>query len=352
MKKISVLRKSKAYKIYNELCSRLDNNIYSKHLPMPAASAIAAEFGVSVGTANQALRLLADENRVIRKIGSGTYPAKFIKQPRIACLLQDMLVSQSLDNWSSHWIVTQQIMQTLQKANCTFKVFSYLDLLQNYFSPRLLNEFDALIADSAFSDDNSRKMIFEFKGPRFVIGNVFPDCNPGCQIVPDFTPALVELLQQARYAGVKKLLFHLHREQFQTVFKNAALLANYNPEDYEIMPLCQCNLMSAYRQGQLLEASREIFHICSSDTLAAGFYQAFIDRGLQPGEFAVSGSGNNEEFGFLPLNGKHLTTISSKQEIYTQKIVDILFESLKSGCIPQDIVRLTTQLVKRDSTFF
>ena len=90
MKKISVLRKSKAYKIYNELCSRLDNNIYSKHLPMPAASAIAAEFGVSVGTANQALRLLADENRVIRKIGSGTYPAKFIKQPRIACLLQDM----------------------------------------------------------------------------------------------------------------------------------------------------------------------------------------------------------------------------------------------------------------------
>lgn len=352
MSNTTVQRKSKAYKIYAELLRRLDLNLYSRHAPMPGISVLAGEFGVTAGTADRALRMLAADGRVVRKVGSGTYPVRFIKQPRIACLLPDKPVSNPVDHWSHSWICTQSIIERLQRANCNFKVFSYCDLLQSYFSPRLLNDFDVLIAERSFCDDNSRKMLYEFKGTGILVGGTFPICAPVCQLVPDFLSALTEILKKARRAGVKKLVFHFHNPEFQKEFLTAAMLADWERADCLFMPQMNCNLLDAYRRGQCLEASRELFHVCSADTMAAGIYQALIDRGLHPGEFAVSGCGNNEEYGFLPLNGKHLTSMDRDYGTYASTLIDLMFARLKSGDTAPNIIKVPMFPVFRDSTFF
>ena len=352
MTKTSVQRKCKAYKIYTQLLERLENNFYSVHTPIPAVSVLAEEFGVSVGTADHALQLLAAEGKVIRKIGSGTYPAQFVRRPRIACFLTDMPTKNQLDNWSHCWIYTQTVIKILQKMDCEFKVFSYCDLLQAHFSPRFLKNFDILITGKGFCDDNSRKMIYDFKGNIFLVDEIFPVCTSACQVIPDFVPAISELLKKARNADVKKLCFYYHKKEYKEIFDTALLITDWDKVQCEFIPLNRCSMLDAYRIGQNIQADRSILYICSADIIAAGFYQAFIDRGLSPGEFAISGVGNNEDFGFLPFEGKHLTTISIDTSADIYKMIQLLFESLKSGSKIAHLFRAPVSVVYRDSTFF
>ena len=352
MTKTSVQRKCKAYKIYTQLLERLENNFYSIHTPIPAASVLAKEFGVSVGTADHALQMLAAEGKVVRKIGSGTYPVQFVRRPRIACFLTDMPTKNQLDNWSHSWIYTQTVIKILQKLDCEFKVFSYCDLLQAHFSPRFLKNFDILITSKGFCDDNSRKMIYDFKGNIFLVDEIFPVCTSACQVIPDFVPAISELLKKARNANIKEICFYYHKNEYKEIFDTALLIADWNKVQCEFIPLNRCSMLDAYRLGQNIQADRSVLYICSADIIAAGLYQAFVDRGLFPGEFAISGVGNNEEFGFLPFEGKHLTSIPIDTSADIYKMIKLLFESLKNGSKIAHLFRTEVSVIYRDSTFF
>ena len=71
--KTAVQRKSKSYYIANELMQRLKNGDLADNSQLPSAREIAEEFSVAVRTADAALRLLAADGKVVRKIGSGTF---------------------------------------------------------------------------------------------------------------------------------------------------------------------------------------------------------------------------------------------------------------------------------------
>ena len=146
-------------------------------------------------------------------------------------------------------------------------------------------------------------------------------------------------------------MFHYDNISFDDCYHTAATITGWEKSECEFIR-CKTNLLEAYRIGQSLTANREIFYVCDSDVLAAGFYRAFLDRGLKPGDFAVSGNGNNEDYGFLPLGEKHLTSVDMQRKEQMKMLLPQLLERVRNHNNTPDIIRISTKLVKRDSTFF
>ena len=346
-------RKSKSYYIACELAERLKNGSLHVGKQLPSAREVAQEFNVAVRTADHALRLLAAEGKVVRKTGSGTFAVQSHKKIRIACLLTNYGTEHfQHEHWTAGTIYTQAILEELKAcSDCEYDIITYYDLQRNNFSSRFFHKYDCMIADRGFSDHNARQMIGEFGKPGFFIGSSTFYHDPLCQFLPDYMTVLPDMLRKARLAGIKKLVFHYDNISFDDCYRTAAMIAGWLPEECEFIR-CKTNLLDAYRTGQTLAASREIFYVCDSDVLAAGFYRAFLDRGLQPGDFAVSGNGNNEDYGFLPLGDKHLTSVDIMRKEQMKMILPQLLERVRSHNTSPDIIRIPTKLIKRDSTFF
>ena len=66
-------------------------------------------------------------------------------------------------------------------------------------------------------------------------------------------------------------------------------------------------------------------YICEVDLTAFGFYQAFVDRGFQVGDFNITGIGNLEGRGHLPLGEECITTLGNDIQHRVQRIADVLF---------------------------
>ena len=349
----AVQRKSKSYYIACELAQRLENGTLPNSGQLPSAREVAGEFNVAVRTADHALRLLAAGGKVVRKAGSGTFAIHSHKKIRIACLLTPFDSNFfHQDHWSAGPIYINAILAELDKCtDCEYDIISYYDLQRNNFSARFFHKYDAIIADRGFSDHNTRQMIGECGKPGFFIGSSSFYHDPMCQFLPDYMTTLPDMLRKARMAGIKKLVFHYDNISFNDCYHTAAILAGWQKNECEFIR-CKTNLMEAYRIGQSLPGNREIFYVCDSDVLAAGFYRAFLDRGMKPGEFAVSGNGNNEDYGFLPLGEKHLTSIDLLRKEQMKMLLPQLLERVRNHNNTPDIIRTPTKLIKRDSTFF
>ena len=351
--KSAMQRKSKSFYIANILAERLEKGELAVNSQLPSAREIAEEFSVAVRTADSALRLLAADGKVVRKIGSGTFAVHFHKKLRIAFLTNSYnndILQQT--HWTAAPIYTTALIEELNNCSwCEYDIITYYDLQRNNFSSRFLNKYDGIIAERGFSDVNSRRLIGESGKPGFFIGSSTFYHDPLCQFLPDYMSSLPELLSSARMHGVKKCVFHFDNMFFSDCYRTAATIAGWQLEECEFIR-CKTNLMEAYRTGQKLPANKEIFYVCDSDVLAAGFYRAFLDRGLKPGEFAVSGNGNNEAYGFMPLNEPHLTSVEFKRREQMKMLLPLLQERIRSNNCSPDIIRVETKLVRRDSTFF
>ena len=346
-------RRSKSYYIASELTRRLESGELSGTGQLPSARKVAVEFNVAMRTADRALGLLAAAGKVVRKAGSGTFAVNAHKKIRIACLLSTYGAGfQHQDHWSAGPIYTKAILEELDKrTDCEYDVITHYDLQRNNFSVRYFQKYDCIIADRGFSDSNTRQVIGEAGKPGFFIGSSTFYHDPLCQFLPDYMTSLPELLRKARMAGIKKLVFHYDNISFDDCYHTAATITGWEKSECEFIR-CKTNLLEAYRIGQSLTANREIFYVCDSDVLAAGFYRAFLDRGLKPGDFAVSGNGNNEDYGFLPLGEKHLTSVDMQRKEQMKMLLPQLLERVRNHNSTPDIIRISTKLVKRDSTFF
>lgn len=349
----AVQRKSKSYYIACELAKQLENGQLASSGQLPSAREVAEKYKVAIRTADHALRLLAAEGKVVRKAGSGTFAVHSHKKIRVGCLLSNYSLEHlQQEHWTAGPIYTSAILEELHKcSDCEYDIITYYDLQRNNFSSRFFHKYDCIIADRGFSDHNTRQMLGEFGKPGFYIGSSTFYHDPLCQFLPDYMSSLPDMLRKARMAGIKKLVFYYDNISFNDCYHTAAMIAGWQPEECEFIR-CKTNLLEAYRIGQNLPGSREIFYVCDSDVLASGFYRAFLDRGLKPGDFAVSGNGNNEDYGFLPLGEKHLTSVDLMRKEQMQMLLPLLLEKVRANNNSPDVVRISTKLVKRDSTFF
>lgn len=317
-----------------------------------SAREIAREFSVSRQTADRALRLLAEEGALVRRPGAGTWKTGRRKTFRIACIVNEPFLYYPLERYSDLPERFRLLQDELEASRCEFEIFSIRVLRRQHFSPRLFTGYDALLADSDFNDPESRRLVTFFPGPKVWLAHDHPIQEPQNQVMSDFITGFVELFQEAQRRRISRLEIHLARPYFGDFITNALQLSGWQEKDYRFISCPGSgSQLSAYKAGLKMEVTPDVMHVCDLDITACGFYEAFLDRGLKPGDFALSGVGNIESLGFLPFGTACITTLSTPRRETVHAAVSLLLEELHNKNDASRIIRCPAHPVFRASAF-
>ena len=312
---------------------------------------LAAEFGVSHQTVCRAIQLLAGENLLECKRGTRAVVRKKSKRINLACMISTDYTNAKPGGYSDVPYQVKILLDELERCQCEYRIFNFYDLKHANFSPRIFAGFDGLIAARAFSDINSRQLVNDFPGPKVWLWNNEAATDSGNQVIPDFLAGYVELFDRARRHGIRKCVLHCSRKFFANIMTDALELNNWAPQDFSVvMHNAPETQLAAYKYALNLPVEKTTLHACASDMFACGLAEAFLDRKFKPGEFHVSGTGDIESCGFMPFDKPFLTTLHTDRREVISKGLDCLIRKITDGGnSPEEIIRIRTGLVVRDS---
>lgn len=345
-------RGKKVIQLAEQLRLQLRDTPYS-NAPFKSARQTAAEFGVSRQTADRALRLLAEEGALTRIPGAGTWQrGSYKRRLRIACMIDRQHSMHPSTPYSDLPMKHQLLLDELEAASCDVEFFSFYELRKANFSSRIFDGFDGLIADFAYCDLHSRQLVCEFKGAKVWFGSAVPMLEPASQVIVDFLSGFIELFHQARKSGIRKFRVHLARPQFREMITRAMELTGIEPDSFQVFERPEIfTQLPAYKYGLQLPHSADTLDVCDLDISACGIYEAFIDRNLVPGEFALSGIGNIESLGFLPFNTPQITTVATPRQEISRAIVDCVLKQIRHPQEISHIVKVPAPVIFRASAF-
>ena len=347
-----MVRKNKVTLLAEQLRQMLHDSP-DKLAPFKSARKTAAEFGVSRQTADRALRMLAEEGVLTRIPGAGTWQrGNYKRHYRVACMIATGFHETTLEPYSDLPERYNLLVNALTAAQFEVEFFSYRKLRDENFSPRLFDNFDALLAEGTYTDCHSRRLVCEFNKPKVWLENHKPSLEPDNQVLCDFVSGFIGLFRQARKSGIRRICVHLVRPYFGEIIGKSLELTGYSTEEVnfihapEIVPQ-----LTAYKYGLNLPVEPDLMHVCDLDITACGIYEALLDRKFKPGEIALSGIGNIESLSFLPFGEPALTTVATPRREMAQAAVDLLLHKLKHPENNSTLVRVPAYPVFRSSAF-
>ena len=317
---------------------------------LPSARQLAAQYKCSHQTANSALNILTAEGLIFRKHGSGSWKSSFGRKLNIACMLD---VQTHADKFSLLPDLIHNLLIELKKNICDFQIFSYSDLKKANFSPRLFDRFDGLITDTRFSDPHSRQLINEFNKPKlwpwpseFVLAS-------GNQLIADYVSGYSSIFQKARRHGINKRYLYYNNEFFRKVMFAALVGCGWHEEEFEFVNIdFPATILGAYKYALNIPAEADILHVCTADMIAWGFFEAMRDRNLPVGDFHITGMGNMEARGFIPLGEPKLTTVHHPREPYFAMAVKMFCRKIREQSLISEVIQIPGELVLRESAFY
>lgn len=341
-----------AVKIAEKMRERLrtaGNNGTGEFLSSRQAAQI---YGVSHVTANRALKILAAENFIRCRRGAAPQIVQNRRRPRIVCFMSSDFRHIPPENCSEAPRRFQLLIEELEKHDCQYKIYSEYDLKQAYYSKSILRHADGLLVE-AKNDLPARALAAGFNGPKVWLWSNEAILENGNQILPDFLPGMTAIFDRARLFGIKKCLLHYHRKFFADIMQTAARLSGWAEDDYTLVEhQLHHSQLEAYRYAVNMPVDPRELHVCEVDLTAFGFYQAFTDRGYKAGDFNITGIGNLEGRGHLPLGEACITTLGNDLVYRVQRIVNVLLENIVSGTAKSLIERVPSKLIIRKSAFF
>ena len=336
-----------AVKIADQLRSELLNNCGEKIFW--SSRKLAGSFNCSHYTVNAALNILASEGLLQRKRGAGSWQQQTVARPRIACLMDDNRVS----SFSMLQYLVKLLLLLLEKNQCDYQLFSFQDLKSANFSPHIFRNFDGLIIDTRFNDPNSRQLIYEFDRPKLWPWPTFYHLATGNQVVADYLSVFGLILKKAKLWGVKKCYMYHRKDDFYSIMRSAFDGSGWEKDQVEYIDLGNINtILAASKYAMNIPVGPEILHITSADMIAWGFFEAMLERGLEPGDFHITGLGNMEGFGFTPLGEPKLTTTHHPREPYLEMAVQMFCRQIREKSNVSEIIRIPGELILRESAFY
>lgn len=344
---------NKACEIAEKMRELLRSAEYSKRNEFISSRQAAELYNVSHVTASRALHLLEDDNLLQCRRGALPKIIRRRNRPCIACFMTSDFSHIPPENGSEAPRRFKLLIEKLEKRDCEYRIYSRYDLQQANYSPRLLNNADGLLVEIGISNSHVLSLAAGFPGPKVWLWGNEPILENGNQILPDYLPGLTEIFQKARLHGIKKCHLCYHRDFFGNVMQHAAALANWQAEEYTLCKFAfSHNQLEAYRYAMNITPDKHELYICEVDLTAFGFFQAFIDRGYRVGDFNITGIGNLEGRGFLPLGEACITTLGNDINYRVERIVDILFSNIAENKAQSLIERVPSKLIIRKSAFF
>ena len=338
-----------AERIAGNLRAELSADTGKSRGKLPSARNLAELYNCSHQTANSALNILANEGLIIRKHGSGSWQRQVKRRIRIACLLDDNNPS----DFSTLSYLVKFLLLLLEKNQCDYQLFSFSDLKSANFSPHIFRDFDGLITDTRYNDPYSKQLIYEFDRPKLWPWPTFYHLASGNQVVADYISAFVQILKKAKLWGIKKCCLYYRRNEFSDIMQAAVAGSGWDESAIEYISLGSLNsIMGACKYGMNIPAGPDILHMTSADLIAWGFFEAMQERGLEPGDFHITGLGNMEAQGFVPLGEPKLTTTHHPREPYLEMAVQMFCRQIREKSNISEIIRIPGEVILRESAFY
>ena len=180
-----------------------------------------------------------------------------------------------------------------------------------------------------------------------------------CQIEPDFfggMETIIEYLKNLKHEKIAYISafdynvtlddrrlpsFRLNMKKYFGVDDSLIMLGTY---PYESTILSGYNLTK-----KLIDTNKEFTAVvCTNDLMAMGSIKALTENGLRvPDDISVVGF---DDILFANFSNPRLTTLSSKNKEFGERVFEILFNNMKNGIISHEI--FSTELIVRDSCSF
>ncbi|MDQ0288295.1 GntR family transcriptional regulator [Oligosphaera ethanolica] len=362
---ITSKRKNLAQSIRNQLYNKIMAGQYRSGTALASNKELAEEFGVSVLTADRAVRQLVVEGLVYREQGRGTFvselPSKTgtrtyrigigdVNHFPLTPALKDALDA-----------IPKTLSMTLREQHCEPSLLEYQEIENRDRFAKIAATLDAFILSRAYLDAKTMANLATVPQlPVLVIETetvldlpyhqVVMDCRRGLQqaaakITALAPPDIIAVYEQHKH-GVLRL----------STFREELAAAGYPMERCHDIAVDEWGVRSgvaSYRLGMKLSKDLKVkFVFSTSDVVSLSMLEAFFDAGLNPGkDFQLLSVDNIEGAGYSPFATPLLTTVNSLTLPVAQRAAELMLQILQKPADEHIIVRLPSALVIRDTAF-
>lgn len=289
-----------------------------------SSAEIASAFGVSLMTADRAIRKLAAEGMLKRITGVGTFVLNDSPQIRIGVLDDTYCSSRDphavIYSENTYPLIELEFMKYNAGVTYCRNWEEIIDLNPDGVLCSLLPPFD-----------------LKLKMPVALFRHYELCDMPFIQCVPELSGVMRNICERIRKKHVRKIFIFtstISRVQyFADSFKRWLEL-------YGLLDITQIIPQSAdqekpafllgYRDAKNLPDVRGCAIFVTSDFRASGFLKAFDERGYQPGEYDLISCNNWESYGYRPFAHPRLTSIDFRRRECLEEVVRLLCRTIKT----------------------
>ena len=336
--------KNKIEYVSSGLRRQIANGRLKPGMKLASSSSIAQEFGVSLMTADRAVRQLAAEGLLKRIAGCGTF-IRSNRETMLICI-KDRIIRNSLFQRENlyHENTYPIIEQEFLKYDAKIQYVKTWEDLKN------LNPSGILCSDIPPLD-------FERKVPIALFRNYHLIDEPLIQCVPDLQKVMFHICSSLAHKKIRRIYItanpNFRIRYFADTFLNwlerfglkAKVESSEASMTAKLLPF-----QLGYQYGMALPEVRGCAIFATGDFRASGILKALDERGFHPGEYDLISCNNWEAYGYRPFPSARLTSIDFRREECLREVVRLLCNTVRSpreGQIP--IVKYPAYLKIRES---
>ncbi len=358
-------RKNLTGNIRDVLYQKIMAGEYAPGTPLASNKELAGEFGVSVLTADRAVRQLVEEGLVYREQGRGTFvserrPQSGNKTYRIGIgdinkFPMTPAREAALDT------IPRNISAALKERGCDPILLEYEEIKDPKLFAETVKRVDALILSRAYIDEKTLSNLATVPHLPVVVNRTEEVLElPYHQIVVDYRRGLREAARKTAELNPPEIIGvyeeHHHGLLRLNVFKEELKRSGYPMERFHDMPVEEWGLRSgipSYRLGMKLSKTLPgKFLFSTSDVVSFSMMEAFFDAGLKPGkDFQMLSVDNMEGVGYFPFEVPMLTSVNGLTLPVPQRAAELILQVLERPLDESIIIRLMTSLVVRQTAF-
>ncbi len=359
-------RKSLTGNIRDVLYQKIIAGEYAPGTPLASNKELSVEFGVSVLTADRAVRQLVDEGLIYREQGRGTFVSDRRSPQRDKTYrigigdINNFPVTPARE--AALDSVPKNISAILKGKGCEPVFLEYEEIKDPKLFEETVKKVDALILSRAYIDEKTLINLATVPHLPIVINRTESLLEiPYHQIVVDYRRGLREAARKTAELNPAEIIGvyegHHHGILRMNIFKEELERAGYPVARFHDIPVEEWGLRSgipSYRLGmKLCKTLPGKLLFSTSDVVSFSMMEAFFDAGLKPGEdFQLLSVDNLEGIGYLPFNVPMLTAVDGHNIPDSQRAVELVIQLLEKPVADENIIiRLMTSLIVRRTAF-
>ncbi len=317
--------KNKVEYVAAELRRMIVSGELKPSMRLGSSAAVAREFHVSPMTADRAIRLLAEEGKLKRITGCGTFIQSGKRIIRIG-----MMDSYPENSWFER--------ENLYRKN-TYPLLEkeFLKYPAEVHHAATWEEIKNMNVDGILCSEEPPPD-FDCRVPAALFRHYRLRDIPCIQCVPDLENVMREICTGFRRKKVRRI-FVLANSRFTDIKYFADMFMLWAErfglrenvvyaEERMRKKLISLPFQNGYQFGMSLPEVKNCAIFTTSDFLGSGILKALDDRGFRPGEYDLISCSNWEAYGYAPFSRPRLTSIEFRREECLREVVRLLCDSI------------------------